>query len=100
MAAGVLLAALAGIVERLAADDADGDQVVRVLDAVQAAAARVSGGERVALLAAVDDVEQALTAALARLEAQLAREGNRRNALAGYGALRPHTSSQQLRTRV
>ncbi|MCA9493240.1 MAG: hypothetical protein KC621_25085 [Myxococcales bacterium] len=54
--------------------------------------------ERLALHAAVGEVEASVRRALDRLSERLRSAGNRRQAIAAYGSLRPFTSGRQVRS--
>lgn len=54
--------------------------------------------ERHALHAAVGEVEASVRRALDRLSERLRSAGNRRQAIAAYGSLRPFTSGRQVRS--
>lgn len=65
---------------------------------VASAAQEGTDDERHALHDAVGEVEAAVRRALDRLSERLRGAGNRRQAIAAYGSLRPFTSGRQMRS--
>jgi hypothetical protein len=56
--------------------------------------------EQKQILAAFRELETAVARSLDRIADELRKAGTARTAMSGYGAIRPYTTAQRLRTRV
>ena len=82
------------------ASEEDRPDVALLLMRVHVAAARATLAEQVALQEAVALLERSVQGAIDRLGERLRLQGAARSALAAYGALRPHSGSQFVRSRA